>query len=306
MIHFDIFPKNRYSSLNMKRLMILFFSFVFSILAFALVGDFCQKQTKGFCLQKIISKNQERQKENPLSSDELASIQKILTQPFYFMKKGQQCYAFVSQDGQYVLKFFRWSQMEAPFWTQILPEKWSQKIRQEKQEKQIHDLTSYKLAFKELKEETGLIYLHLQKTDFLKTSLCFYDAIDIQYLIESDKIEFVLQKKADLFSSYLEKNKDHPEKLKSFFSEFSLLLSSRFQKQICDSDISLEHNMGVLDGKPLLFDIGNLKKGIDPSLSLEKFMEIESTLVLQTLQRENPSLAIFLQKKIEDLSLEPF
>ena len=92
---------------------------------FALVGDFCQKKTKGFCLQKIFSKTPLLEKEPFFSPSELSNIQSVLSQPYFFLKKGQQCYVFVSQDQKYILKFLKWSQIEPSFLEKALPYSWA-------------------------------------------------------------------------------------------------------------------------------------------------------------------------------------
>ena len=279
-----------------------FFSFLLSLfliaLGFAIVGDFCHQKTHGFTLQKIVSSKKEISEKSPLSSQELHSIQKALNQPFRFLSKGHQCYAFISQDEKYILKFLRWNKIEPPFWTEYLPPNWTHKFYQDRKEKKSLDFASYEIAFNELKEETGVLYLHLEKTKFLNTSLCLYDAIKVRYFLPSDDVEFILQKKVDLFPSYLEKNKKNTEELYSFFSKLTSLLSLRYQKGIHDSDISLEYNMGVIDGNPILFDIGNLKKEKE-SLSKQDFLQKESKLVQAFLKRKYPEFNLYFEKELE-------
>jgi hypothetical protein len=269
----------------------LLFLFVFS-LGFLGIKDFCQKKTRGFSLQKAISKEPFSQKNNSctLSKEELVSLQKILSQPYHFFTRGLQCYVFVSEDDRYILKLFRWKQMETPFWTRYLPSFLTQKMLTEKNTKKEHDFASYKIAFEELKEETGTLFLHLAKTNYLNTSLCLFDPLNIRHDLPSDSIEFILQKKADLFLPYLEAHRQtDPKELHRFFGKLKTVLEKRIEKQICDSDISLEYNMGVLNGEPVLFDIGNLTKG---STTLTQ----EARLVLDWLKEHAPEFSSFLDE----------
>ena len=57
-----------------------------------------------------------------------------------------------------------------------------------------HDFDSYKIAYENLKDETGLIYLHLNKTDFLKQKMIIIDKIGIYHEIDLDSMEFLIQK----------------------------------------------------------------------------------------------------------------
>lgn len=289
----------------MKRTLLSLIYLVTFLICFIGVKDFCQKQTKGFCLQKVISKNKSEEDINDsLSKEELKSVQTILSQPFYFFKRGLQCYVFISEDSKYVLKFFRWKQLEPSIWSSYLPSTW---LKQEKDLKEIrkkHDFTSYKIAFEELQEETGTLFLHLSKTKGLNTPLCFFDPLHIRHTVEADQIEFILQKKTDLFLSYFEQHKKDPQKLELFLLQLLDLLEKRFIRQISDSDISLEYNMGVLNEKPVLFDIGNLTKKNTP-ISFKEFLKQESKLVLEWLKNNDPALAFFLENRIENKK-EPF
>src|SRR5689334_14456085 len=44
---------------------------------------------------------------DPLSTEEQQQLDRILSQPFRYLSAGSQSYAFVSEDGKYVIKFFR-------------------------------------------------------------------------------------------------------------------------------------------------------------------------------------------------------
>lgn len=276
---------------------------LFSLLVLG-IQDLCRKQTKGFALLKAKSSYGSK---GPigLSPEELVPIQSILSQPFHFLTKGLQCYVFVSEDEKYVLKLLKWKELEPPLWVRCLPNSWLTQLKREKKEKKEFDFTSYQIAWDELKEETGLIYLHLQQTEGLDTTLCLYDPIKVRHQVPSDTIEFILQTKAAPFLPYFEQNQNNEEKMVSFFSSFVKILQNRIQKGIGDSDVSLEYNMGVSeDGTPFLFDIGNLsrieEKKDQPYASLKK----ESKLALIWLSQNNPKVALFLEKQIQEVSGE--
>ena len=61
--------------------------------------------------------------------------------------------------------------------------------------------------------------------------------------------------------------------------------------------------MGVSDGKPVLYDIGNLSRieEKEMKLSSQEFLKKEMRLVLSWLHQNYPQGAIFLEKEIEQV-----
>ena len=57
----------------------------------------------------------------PLAELERAQIINILSQNYSYLGKGAQSYAFRSQDGQYVLKFFKFKHLKPNVLEQYLP-----------------------------------------------------------------------------------------------------------------------------------------------------------------------------------------
>ncbi len=273
-------------------------------LGFLGLQDLCRKQTKGFALAKARS-SYDLKGHLGLSEQEIAPVRSILSKPFRFMTKGLQCYVFVSEDNKYVLKLLKWKEIEPPLWTRYVPDSWVADLKKRKKEKKEHDFTSYQIARDELKEETGLIYLHLQKTEGLDTTLCLYDPLRIRHLVPADDIEFILQKKAESFLSYFTKHKNDEEKMASFFSSFVHVIQKRIEKHISDSDISLEYNTGICENKPVLFDIGNLSHLKENTTSSYDTLQKELQIVHSWLQKNSPSLVSCLEKNIEEASLDP-
>lgn len=262
-------------------------------LCFAGIQDFCHKKTQGFTLDK--ARSSENSSHRPsISLEEHPSLPSILGQPFYFFKKGLQCYVFISEDQKYVLKLFRWKELEPSLISKLLPSFWTRDNLLQKKKKKEHDFTSYQIAQDELIEETGLTFLHLEKTTGLNIPLYLYDPLLIRHIIPADDIEFLLQKKVDTFLPYFEKNKNHLETLYPFFSKLAELLQSRVEKRISDSDISLQYNMGICEGAPILFDIGNLTK-TEEIRTYRESLEYEARLIVGWLAENSPELKVFFE-----------
>ncbi len=230
---------------------------------------FCLTKTRGFALYKICSSlpfNPDWETP-PLSEEENADVKKILSQPYLFLDKGAQSYVFLSSDGQYVIKFFKLHALHAPIWLQSihlpfhLQPIWVQKLL-EKRQSLIKTFLSYKIAYNELKEETGMVFLHLNKTDALHQKLVIVDNIGISHSLDLDKMEFLVQKRASLFFPYLEKTIKEKglESAKKTLSDLVHFLVRRNQKEIFDKDPDLETNFGFLDDKIVQIDVGRFRK----------------------------------------------
>lgn len=108
-----------------------------------------------------------------LTIEEYAVLYRLLDQNFYYIGKGSQCYAFASEDGSYVIKFFKFKHLRPNILINLLPNLFPFKTFKEnhierKRKKLIETLNGYDLAFNENRQETQLLYTHLAPTDFLK------------------------------------------------------------------------------------------------------------------------------------------
>lgn len=238
------------------------------VLAAVLLKRFCYRQTDGFALCKITS-------ELPYCSDwevnsssqRTPDVLKILDQPFYYLAKGAQSYVFASSDGNTVIKFFRIYHLSPPFWLStfalplpLQPFKIGKMI--EKRLELEKDFQSYRIAFQELKDETGLLYLHLNKTDHLKKSLTLYDKIGIAHRVDLDQMEFLVQKKAALVYPSIANlvKTEGIDAAKEAIGALVRLLFLRCEKQIFDKDPDLNTNFGFLLNVPIQIDIGRFRR----------------------------------------------
>ncbi|MBS0604351.1 MAG: hypothetical protein JSS60_04845 [Verrucomicrobia bacterium] len=241
------------------------------VLFAVLAKQFCYKKTDGFALYKILSDlsfNQEWECP-PLSQADSEQLEKILSQPFHYLAKGAQSYVFASEDGETVIKFFRVYHMRPPLWMTALslplplqPYRICKMI--EKRVELGKDFQSYTIAFQQMKEETGLLYLHLNKTSHLKKHLTIYDKIGIAHDLDLDKMEFLVQKKATLVYPSIERlmKSEGEAAAREAIGALVHLLVNRCEKGIFDKDPDLNTNFGFLDKRPIQIDIGRFR--LDP------------------------------------------
>jgi hypothetical protein len=240
------------------------------LLACILLKKFCHSQTDGFALYKIcssLSYCSDWETSPSISQDHEDEIATILDQPFFYLAKGAQSYVFASADGKTVIKFFRIYHLRPPIWLTALQlplPLQSYKIRKmiEKRLELEKDFQSYKIAFQELKDETGLLYLHLNKTHHLKRTLTIYDKIGIAYPLDLDQMEFLIQKRASLvFPSIIHLvNTEGTDAAKEAISALIKLLIQRCEKGIFDKDPDLNTNFGFFHKIPVQIDIGRFRK----------------------------------------------
>ena len=131
------------------------------VICFAILGwKAFDKYTHGFYPSRVLSNSFINQIELFECSQE---AKEALNQDYEFLGSGSQCYAFVSKDRQYVLKFFKHYRWESPWYLPFLFMKKEKKdlFLQKREEGKLATFQSCVFSFKELKKESALIYLQL-------------------------------------------------------------------------------------------------------------------------------------------------
>lgn len=221
--------------------------------------------TGGFRIANITSDftHQPQWEVRPLIASEEADFTKALQQPYFYLGKGCQSYVFASQDGQYVIKFFKYQRYRLQSWLVYFPPLPAiVKYRHEKLEKKWEKLNgfvkSWKVAFENLKQETGLLFVHLNKTATLHQNLIINDKIGQQHVIDLDQMEFCIQRRADLLCDALieHKKKEDLAGAQQLIHKLLNLILSEYSRGLADNDHALMQNTGVVQGNPIHIDVG--------------------------------------------------
>src|SRR5262249_42210659 len=137
---------------------------------------------------------------------ELTNVRAILKQPFFYLAKGRQCYAFLSRDGNYVLKFYKCQRfyIDPLFRTSWMPS-WMERYRRErikeKDERKQALFYSAWIAQRYLQRETALCYIHCAPSNVLEVQGTLFDKLGRSYTVDYDNTAFLLQRRVDgLFS----------------------------------------------------------------------------------------------------------
>lgn len=279
--------------------------FLFVGLAAIGVARFCHFKTEGFRTTKIQNNTFEIEElaTPQVNAKEEERVKGILSQPFTYLARGKQSFVFVSEDGKTVLKLlnnhYQW-QIRA---YSMLPEMpWKRENLSYLQKKMKETCQSYLLAHSQMREETGVFFLHLKKTDQLKQRVKIIDKLGIAHEIALDKTAFILQEKATLAYSQFETWIDKRElsAAREGISSLVALLKTRFEKEISDKDPLIRTNIGFIAGKAHFLDLGPFSKNFTQKTPIEKGQELQKIThsFRGWLAEKEPSLAQFLDEEL--------
>ena len=266
--------KKRLIRLSCSFLLISFFLFCAVRFYYYLTDD--------FRLSNIRDQRLTSYKQISFPQENLLLARQILKQPFTYLGKGAQSYVFVSQDGNYVLKFFKFKHLRPSWWLKVLPPfSIFQSIKersQSKKERKLHDLFSgYELAFSRNCKNSALLFLHLSSTSFLHQSIALTDKIGKKHLVHADQEIFLLQKKGTTLRDRLSQTLDLGQLhlTKQAIASVLAMYVAEYQMGIYDRDHGVLDNIGFIEESPFHLDTGKLTE--DESLK-------EKTIYQQDLQ----------------------
>ncbi len=233
-------------------------------------------------------------------------ISGILQQKFTYLGSGTQVVAFESADHQYVIKFFnprntikenwfhRFSRMR-----QMSSPGWITKTYFGKEERLLTFFNCHRLAFRDLREESGLIYLHFDRSSCLAQTINVVDRDGKEYVVDLDRCPFILQKKVEIASTYLEDQlaRGNLQEAEEGVRQIYQLFLARAQKGYSDHRQSLSKNYGFAEGRAIQLDIGRIKQ--EEHVKKMPLKDVERIVANLTSQLP-PLLAPVLQACLEE------
>ncbi len=200
-----------------------------------------------------------------LSPDDEIFVQTLFKKTFSYLGKGHQTYAFVSDDSQYVIKFFnfhRLNALEPVEWLPSLPLliEYQKHIQQRRQKKFNRLFEGYKIAYEKDREGTGVVYVHFQKTSHLKSKILITDSLNRPYLIDLDDTIFVVQKKVNTAREVLTRLLDqgNTAEFTKRIAQLLHLYLAEYRLGLFDSDHNILSNTGFLKDRAYRIDVGRL------------------------------------------------
>jgi hypothetical protein len=242
------------------------------------------------------------------SKQTLETLSSITLQHFRYLKKGSQAYAFISDDGHYILKLFKLHHMQPAEWLQAIP---APGVLQRYRDNLIHrrkyrielTLTSYKLAAEKLLKECGLVYAQVLPSLEFSLPVTIVDAVGRRYSIDLSQHGFAIQKRAELVIPSFERwiKEGDIQQAKNAIDSLVALIAARSIKGVQDSDPDLHKNAGLIGTKAVLIDIGSFYA--NPSITAPAEMQRDMKKVFNNfsewLSRRSPTLADYLTSRLE-------
>lgn len=181
-----------------------------------------------------------------------------LDQPYHYLAKGCQAYVFLSEDGKYVLKLFKFKRFHEPFLLAYFNFPYLVAKRKQKEEALHFALQAWQVAYDKLPTESGLLYVHVNPTTGLNQHIVFYDKIGLKYVFEADNTVFMLQHRAEMMIPWIEEKMAAGEtsSVQAFLHELIFMLKGEYLKGVNDADLALMQNTGVYQGHPFHIDVG--------------------------------------------------
>ncbi len=289
-----------------------FFFFVLFIGLIYGAGRLYFHLTAGFSLENISSDlTYQPQWQVPEPSEkENGEINQALAQPYYYLGKGCQSYVFLSQNGSYVMKFFKYQRFRIAPWLRYFPPlpaivAYRKEKEKEKWQRLNAFATSLTIAAKRLKKESGLVYLHLNKTDHLNKKVVIEDKIGRVYTLDIDQMEFSIQKRADLLCDVLSNYQKQGQVKESYqlIDRLLALLVSEYRRGLADNDHALMQNTGVVDKEPIHIDVGRFEELEEVKNPAKYHQELFTKCYHfhQWLKVNDPAVSLYLEKKLKEI-----
>lgn len=253
--------------------------------------DELARPAKLFSVGNIISTFPNDPKWDVKLSDELDTFFYVISQQqFNWLGRGAQAVVFESQDGRYVLKLFQLGRLRSahevkPFWKRVFSKEDESK-RQERINHKEEIFSSSKLCFEEVPEETGIVYIHLNRTKNKIKGVKLVDRYGQSHRIRGDDACFVLQKKAVYLTPTFTKLMDEGavDEAQERVDQVLDLLLTMAQKGFTDNDDALirNNNLGFTKDRAVYIDTGHLSK--NPELNVLNRMKYEFDVRLYPLE----------------------
>lgn len=244
----------------------------------------------------------------PLDFQEKEVLDQAINQPYSYLGKGHQSYVFESHDQKYVIKFLKFQRMRfQPWWAEIpfpkLLNQWREKKLSARKEMLENCLRSWKLAFNEFKNEASIVYVHINKTDFLQKTLDISDKLGFKYQLDLDNSIFLIQRKAEsllvpAIDSLLEQGQK--EKAEQLLQDFVRMLVSEYNRGLAEKELHVLRNTGVLNGRPIHVDNGRFEYDAEMKIPQKQTAELQRKTgeLRQWLIVNHPELAVYFKDLI--------
>ncbi len=240
--------------------------------------------------------------------DDPKLIDQILNQKFTYFNKGSQAYVYLSEDKKYVLKFLKQNKLHPNTWLARIPFSFNPHYQRSLflKKKLASTFQAIKTAFTDFKEETGLLYVHLNRSNNLKKTITIFDRKGKLHLVDLDKTSFLIQKKANLIYIRITElmAQGDIEGAKGIITSVFSLIDHLGRRGVVDNDPILRKNFGLIDDRAVQIDIGRMR--IDPvraeNLTYKSEVASITTSFKKWIEKNHPDLLAHFEANLERVS----
>lgn len=271
--------------------------------------------TDGFSLKRVevtIDHSPELILQTP-AQDEMEILTAATKNTFRYLKKGSQAYAFISDDGKFILKLFKFHHMHSVKWLRTLPlpsclhAKRDFHINHREQRISL-TLHSYKIAHEKLRNECALLFTQILPSSAYTLPVTLIDPVGRTYTFDLAKYGFALQHRVQLVLPSLRKwiAENKIDEAKVALSSLIGLFVTRCKKGIQDIDPDLHKNAGFFGTTAVHIDVGSFLENAQMSSSKKMVPDIQKAFkkLQKWLEEKSPELGSFLAEKLQNPELE--
>lgn len=284
----------------MKRSLLIFLVICAALIGLRLGYQSYYKSIRGFTLASITPSQftyDPMWEIELLSAPDEEEIKNILKQPFTFIGKGGQAFAFESEDGRYVLKFLKFKYLRHNPVYQLISyipflEDYDLNEMQRKIKKFHNVYLGYHWAYKLNRKNSGLIYIHFNPTFNKFGSTELYDKLGTRHYIDLDQVVFVVQKKGRLLNEVLTEAFSKGDVISAQKKVLKIIemYFDQYKKGLYDRDYGVVHNTGFVGEAPIHIDMG--KMTYDLRMRQDSYLKSDILLVCskikEWIKKEHP------------------
>lgn len=245
----------------------------------------------------------------PHTQAEIKTAKEILKQPFHYLGRGRQSYVFESLDGLYVLKFIKCQRVNfSNFYEKVSLPPFLDKLRrahiEEKEDRLLRLFRSFYLAEQYLKDDCGLIFMHIQPTCDINHTITVSDRMGRSHKVVIDSVPYVLQRKAQPILPVLRQllQQGDIDGLKRRLDQLVTLFMRRANQGIINPDnrLLLNNNIGFVADRAIYIDVGTFQrssKSAQPKYLAYDFKKLKP--IHKWLKSHDPELAAYFASQIK-------
>lgn len=234
-------------------------------------------------------------------------IEAAFSQPFYYWGTDVYWYGFISEDHKYLLKFFKMHKLLPKTGWLSMPLALFEGYRFNQVDKKKEILkeifSSVKASYESFKDQTAVIYVHLNKTRRLRKKVELIDQFGKHLFVDLDSKEFILDRKAEHLYTYLvglydaHEDKEVRQALSSLFS----VIVGRCAKGYGERDHHMAAHYGFIEGKPVLFDADRLvvEETLQYPHHYEREVEILGKEITAWMEKYYPKMVPIVEEELD-------